>query len=144
MEVTPLTKDDQLADTRRDKHLRGCDCKPCVGRRSRARGMKKQRTARKLMKVPNPRFSSQNSNEEAWQGAVRCEVKSGANDTNPIATRFLAAERQSEASRAIGDTRPFVHIAMPPGFGSEGIVSFRLSDIARVVGDLNEVFEQWD
>lgn len=106
--------------------------------------MKKQRVARKAMKVPNPRFASQNSNEEAWAGAVRCEVKSGANDTNPIATRFLAAEKQSEASRAIGDTRPFVHIAMPPNMGSEGIVSFRLSDIARVVQDLNEVFSEWD
>lgn len=118
----PLTK---------NGHVRGCGCRPCIGRRSRQGGLAKQRAARKKLGVPNARFHGQNGNEENWAGPFRVEVKSGA-QTNPAATRYLKDEAQSESKRAIGDTRPFLDVLMPPGM-TDGIVQLRVSTWRQVV-----------
>lgn len=77
-------------------------------------------------------FRGANGNEENWRGPFRAEVKSGA-QAGPVATRFLAAESQSEVTRPIGDTRPFVFVAMPNGWGDEGLVVVRVSKLADLI-----------
>jgi hypothetical protein len=57
---------------------------------------------------------------------LRVEIKAGA-QVQPIATRFELAEHQSEQQRPLGDVRPFVFVAMPDDWGSEGLVIMRLS-----------------
>jgi hypothetical protein len=69
--------------------------------------------------------------EENLRGPFRIEVKAGA-QVKAVATKFLAAEKQSEASRPIGDNRPFVFVAMPDGM-SDGFAVVRLSQLDRVV-----------
>lgn len=121
---------------------RTCSCRPCIGRRSRSEGLRKQRLARRAAERATgrraARFAGQLGNEESWQGLpVRIEVKSGDRDTLPVAVRFLACEDQSEANRPIGDVRPFVAVLMPPGWGCEGLVICRLSqwrDISALIG----------
>jgi hypothetical protein len=44
----------------------------------------------------------------------------------------LAARSQSEASKSLGDIRPFAMIAMPDGM-SDGIVLMGLDDFAELV-----------
>jgi hypothetical protein len=107
-------------------HSHGCKCRSCVGRRSRTQGLKKQRHAKKLLGVPSNRFHGQDGNEENWRGLFRIEVKSGKQVGH--AKWFFRAEAQSDANRAIGDSRPFLFVAMPEGMGSEGFVTLRLSD----------------
>lgn len=111
------------------RHVRGCPCKSCLGRRSRRSGVSKQRVARKAMGIAGPSMGA--DHEENWRGNVRLEVKSGAREASPVQTRFLACEAQSEASRPIGDNRPFAAIFMPPGT-SEGFVVVRLSQLEEV------------
>jgi len=64
----------------------------------------------------------------------RVEVKAGA-QVGPIATRFDAARVQSESSKALGDIRPFLMVAMPDG-RSDGIVLMRLEEFAMLVAVL--------
>jgi hypothetical protein len=61
----------------------------------------------------------------------RVEVKAGG-QVGPIATRFDAARSQSEASKALGDVRPFAMIAMPDG-SSDGIVLMSLTEFAELL-----------
>lgn len=115
---------------------RTAPCVSCRGRRSRRSGMLKQREARKALEVVTgaqaARFSGQLGNEESWSGLpLRVEVKSGA-QCNPIWTRFAAAEVQAEANNAIGNTKPFLLIAMGTRT-TDGLVVCRLSQLARVV-----------
>ena len=93
--------------------------------------MKKQRLARRRAGVPDAKFHGQGGNEENWRHANwRIEVKSGK-QVNPVATRFLLAEAQAAVAKAQGDPRGFMLIAMPEGWGSEGLVVMRLSDWER-------------
>jgi hypothetical protein len=69
--------------------------------------------------------------EEHWGGFFRVEVKAGA-QVGPIATRFNQARLQSEASKSLGDIRPFAMIAMPDG-SSGGIVLMTLDEFAELV-----------
>jgi len=66
---------------------------------------------------------------------VRYESKAGA-QVGPIATRYLAAEKQSEQARATGDVRPFVFLAMPDEWGTDGLIVFRLSRAVDVIASL--------
>lgn len=116
-----------------EKHPRNCPCKPCLGRRSRRKGKDKQNAARKRLGVPKTRNASQSSNEENWRHYFRVEVKAGA-QVGPVATKFLAMEKQADQNKAQGDPRPFLGVAMPDGWGNEGIVLVRLSDWERHVG----------
>lgn len=98
--------------------------------------MRKQREARKALEALTgaqaARFSGQLGNEEAWTGlGLRVEVKSGA-VAGPVWTKYAAAEAQSNASKAIGDVRPFVFIAMGTRT-TDGLMVCRLSELGRVV-----------
>lgn len=107
-------------------HVRGCTCPRCQGARNRRKGLAAQRVARRQLGVPDAKVRAALSDEEAWRGPFRVEVKSGA-QVRPLATRFLAAEAQAEASHATGDPRPFMFVAMPEHMGHDGIVALRLS-----------------
>lgn len=116
---------------------RGAPCRPCLGRRNRRKGLAKQRKARKALGVPDSRFHGQLGNEENWRGIFRAEVKAGQ-QVKAMTTRFLMAEKQSDANKAIGDSRPFAFVAMPDGT-SDGLVCVRLSVWrTTVVPALNE------
>lgn len=110
----------------RNGHVKRCPCRRCDGRRSRQRGLKKQREARKAIGVPLARFHGQLGNEENWRHVFRVEVKSGKQVG--AMGQFVRAEKQSDANKAIGDARPFMFVAMPEGWGSEGLAIMRLSD----------------
>lgn len=77
------------------------------------------------------------SDEELFSGALRVEVKSGA-QVRPMDTAFQKARKQSEAARAHGDVRPFVMIAKAQPGSKDGIVAFRESDIRAVAYALAE------
>lgn len=109
-------------------HIRNCKCPKCQGKRNRSKGDTKALKARKVLGIGG----ANTRHEELWGGNIRVEVKAGA-QVNPIATRFIAAERQSEHHRPIADVRPFVFIAMPDGM-SDGLVVMRLSAFAKYTG----------
>jgi hypothetical protein len=93
--------------------------------------MRKQRQARKGL-VPDPLWHSELAHEENWRGNFRFEVKSG-NQVKGVASRYLAAENQSLMAKPFGDLRPFAFIAMPDGWGSEGLVVVRKSVFAALL-----------
>ncbi len=134
--VTPYTKDDQLRNFGKDgqRHPRGCDCRPCMGKRNRRSGLTKQRAARQLLGVPLTKLASMSSNEENWRHRFRIEVKSGL-QVKAMYTRFLGAEKQAGANKADGDPRGFMFVAMPKDT-SDGLVCIRLSTWARDVAPL--------
>lgn len=106
--------------------VRNCDkarCPRCRGRNNKRSGGRDQRAAQKAIGVPRSTIST--GHEENAQGAVRFEHKSGA-QAGPVFTRFLKSEAQSEASRPIGDPRPFVATFSVKGT-TETLVVFRLS-----------------
>lgn len=112
-------------------HARGCPCRRCLGSRSNKGGHRKQGKA--LRGIGAPRAVR---NEENIGGTLRTEVKSGAT-AQPVWTKFLASEKQSEQNRPRGDGRPFVAVFMPEGT-SDGLVVFRLSNLAETVQALYE------
>lgn len=140
----PKRKEDQARPWACSKENEDCTrtspCPSCLGRRNRARGRRKQRLAQRGIGIPLTRFHTNNGAEENWQGLVRAEVKSGK-QVQSLAARYLAAEAQSEAARAIGDTRPFIFLAMPLGWGSDGIVAYRVSKAGEVLNALLEMRE---
>lgn len=116
-------------------------CRSCLGARNRRKGMRKQREARKTLEkvfdAEAAKFIGQLGNEEAWTGlAVRVEVKSGA-QVRPVWTRFIVAEEQSQRSRAIGDNRPFLMVAMAD-HTTDGLAIVRLSQLAALLEALND------
>lgn len=111
-------------------------CTSCRNRRNQSSGKRKQREARKALEAVTgtqaARFSGALANEEGWAGLpLRVEVKSGA-QAGPIWTRYAAAEIQAEANNAIGNTKPFVLVAMGQRT-TDGLVVCRLSQLSRVV-----------
>lgn len=116
---------------RPDRHgarrIRGCGDPAARGKRNRAKGDSKARRARKTLGVAG----ANSRHEEHWAGALRLEVKAGA-QVSPIATRFNAARRQSDAQRALGDVRPFAMVAMPDDT-RDGIVLMSLNEFANLV-----------
>lgn len=111
---------------------RGCSCRRCLGKRSRAKGDDKARRARKALGIPG----ANTRHEELLGGGVRWEAKAGA-QIQPMWTAFLKAWAQSEEQRAIGDHRPFVMTAAPDNT-KEQLFSCRLSDLPEVVAALAE------
>jgi hypothetical protein len=127
MDVTPRFKEPS------DRHPRGCNCRPCIGRRNRREGLRKQREARKRLGVPANKFGD--SNEERWADQLwSTEVKSGSG-LRPVLTAWLKAEAQIAANQADhGDRhRPPRVVLMPAGWGSEGLVVVRLASWEAVV-----------
>ena len=113
---------------------RGCDCRRCLGRRSKEKGGKRQARAARAVGIPRSNLSP--GHEEFLGGTVRIEVKAGA-QVGPILTRYRAMEAQSEAARPFGDSRPFVGVAMPEGV-SWGIVMIRTDRLPEAVAALAE------
>lgn len=116
------------------RRVKGCGDPVARGKRNRSKGDAKARRARKKLGL----FATGKAgsrHEEHWVGAFRVESKAGA-QVSPIATRFFAAKAQSDASKAIGDIRPFVMIAMPDGT-SEGICLMTLTEFAELTALLS-------
>lgn len=112
--------------------VRGCVCHHCLGKRNRAKGDSKARTARKALGIAG----ANTRHEELWGGALRVEMKSGG-QVRPVFTAFRNAEAQSELARPFGDSRPFCLVALPDKT-SDGLVVFRLSQAAAVLEALAE------
>lgn len=110
------------------RRVKGCGDPRARGKRNRAKGDSKARRARKQLGIAG----ANTRHEELWGGDLRVEVKAGA-QVGPIATRYFAAEQQSQQHRAIGDPRPFALIAMPDGT-TEGLVVMRLSKFKELFG----------
>ena len=114
------------------RRVKGCSDPTARGKRNRSKGDSKARSARKRLQIGG----ANTRHEELWGGALRVEMKAGA-QINPIATRFNEAKQQSEAARPLGDTRSFAMVAMPDGT-KKGIVLMDLDDFAQF---LNIVLE---
>jgi hypothetical protein len=100
-------------------------------KRSRTKGDSKARRARKKLGLSATGNAGTRHEEDVGRLDFRVEVKSGA-QVGPIATRFNQARLQSEASKSLGDIRPFAMIAMPDG-SSDGIVLMTLDEFAELV-----------
>ena len=135
MEVDPRFKPDTIdcpcgcgafGVPTKNGHPKGCKdtCPSCRGRRNRQRGKRAEREMRKRVGASVATTMHAAIGEEAWTHQVfRDECKAGA-QVGPIATRFLAAERQAEQNRRIGDNRAFRYLARPDGMPG-GIVCLR-------------------
>jgi hypothetical protein len=115
-------------------------CPSCRGARNRRSGMRKQREARKALEQTSgtiaARFVGQLGAEESWHGLpVRVEVKSGA-AAKVVQTKYRLAREQSDASKAIGDCRPFLFVAMPPGT-TDGLAVIALSELSALLEALS-------
>lgn len=113
---------------RPEGHIRGCVCARCRGQRNRSKGDAKARKARKALGIEGVN----SRHEELWGGAIRLEVKAGA-QIKPVFTAYLRCEIQSEQHRPIGDPRPFALVAMPDGT-SDGLIVMRLSQFVKLTG----------
>jgi hypothetical protein len=115
-------------------------CRACLGARNRRSGLRKQRAARKSLEqtfqTDAARFVGMLGNEESWQLPIRVEVKSGA-QVRTVWTKFLLAEEQSNASRAVGDLRPFVQVVMAD-HTSDGLAVMRLSQLQQILEALSQ------
>lgn len=120
------------ADRRGVRRVRGCADPAARGKRNRRKGDSKARRARKKLGLGG----HLTRHEENWGGALRVEIKAGA-QVKTIATKFNLAKAQSDAAKALGDIRPFAMVAMPDG-SSEGIVLMTLSEFSDIVSLLME------
>jgi len=143
-EVWPddLSKEAQLARSPGGNRLcpttrepkRSCSCFSCRGTRNRRKGQVKQRQARKQLekafgKPAGPSVTS-TAHEETWRLPVRPEVKSGG-QAKTVDTFYRNTKAQSDLQKAIGDTRPFMAIAMVDG-STDGLGVMRLSDFIQL------------
>ena len=133
--IRDLHRDDVTPVAKRTRRRKACSyvlcteenlCVFCRNSENRKRGLRKQRLAQRGIDVGQLHRHTQGSNEENWRGPFATEVKSGK-QTSGVARCFLDAEKQMLVRKAIGDPRPMRVIAMPDGFGSDGIVMVRLS-----------------
>ncbi len=119
------------------RRVRTCGDPVARGKRNKKSGARKQSAA--ATKIGIPRSSLRPGHEEFLPGALRIEVKSGA-QVGPIWTRFLNAEAQSEAQRSVGDHRPFAFIAAPAGTKRQLLVC----DLDRIVEVCTAILENWE
>lgn len=121
-------------------HVRGCPCRRCMGKRNRKSGLARQSVARKALGIPGQKFGD--ANEERWADNMFAnEVKSGK-QCGPLANWWARVEAQVLANRAEhGDRRrPVRAVAMPEGWGDDGIVAMRLSAYRELVAPALEHF----
>ena len=130
--VTGCPKFGTLGREARDgrRRIKGCGDPVARGKRNRSKGDSKARRARKKLGLAAT-GNAGTRHEEHWGGLFRVEVKAGS-QVGPIATRFLSARAQSEASKSLGDVRPFAMIAMPDGM-SDGIVLMSLEEFSELL-----------
>jgi hypothetical protein len=116
------------------RHVRGCVCKRCMGKRNRSKGLTKQREARKRLGVaPSHKFGD--ANEENWNDPIFAnEVKSGA-QIKPAVTAWTRIETQVKGNESdFGSRRkPCRAVLMPDNWGKEGLVMLRLSTWEEIV-----------
>ncbi len=110
------------------------------GLNNKNKGRRKQNLARKKLKIPDTKFRSQMGHEENWRGAVKVEVKAGK-QVQTIWKKYQDAKIQSTHNNIIGDTRPFVFVAMPDGT-TNGLVIFELDKLEEVVFSFLETWEE--
>ena len=110
------------------------------GLTNKNKGRRKQNLARKKLRIPDTKFRSQMGNEESWQGQVRVEVKAGK-QVQPIWNKYLKAKEQSDSNKNIGDTRPFMFVAMPDGT-TNGLVIVELDKLDEIVFALLDTWEE--
>lgn len=144
--MNDLSKEAQLARSpggaskcaRTGTPKRSCTCPSCRGRRNKGKGQRKQREVRKILNLRPEKWRGRTGNEETWVASnLRFEVKAGA-QVQPVATRYVAARQQSDAARAVGDTRPFCFVACPDG--STPLVVIRADELAAAVAAF---VEEW-
>jgi hypothetical protein len=114
--------------------VRGCRCRRCIGKNNRRSGLAKQSKARKALGIPATKFGD--SNEERWADTLFAnECKSGK-QCGPLLNWWRRVEAQVLANEAdFGDRRrPVRAIAMPEGWGQDGLVVIRLSTWRELVG----------
>jgi hypothetical protein len=116
---------------------RACKCARCRGRVNKRKGQRKQ--AKAVTALGIPRSSIHPGHEEFLPGALRVEVKAGA-QIKPAVTAYLKCEVQSEAARPVGDHRPFVAVFCPDG-SSRMFAMFDLGALDDVVA---AVVENWE
>lgn len=119
---------------------RSCKCRSCIGRRNRRKGQRKQSknlAALEQITGTQAKWRGRRGNEEtADHLPVRYENKAGREGgANTIWTHYQRAETQSEASRAVGDVRPFVATFSPDGT-TEGLFVCRISKLPDVIAAL--------
>jgi hypothetical protein len=99
-----------------------------MGKRNRAKGLTKQREARKRLGVaPSNKFGD--ANEENWKDPIFAnEVKAGA-QIKPAVNAWLRIEAQVLRNQSdFGSLRkPCRAVLMPDDWGKEGLVMVRLS-----------------
>ena len=118
------------------RRVRGCNDPAARGKRNRTKGDAKARHARRKLGL-SATGNAGSRHEEHWSGFFRVEIKAGA-QVGPIETRFRAAKQQSEASKALGDIRPFVMVAMPEGV-SGGIALMTLDEFVQLTNLIKDV-----
>ena len=114
-----------------NRRIRGCGDPSARGKRNKQKGQRTQRKVANKLGIP---AGMGGGNEETWQSSLRIEVKSGA-QVRPAVTAYLRQKTQSEASRPIGDNRPFAAVAVYEGFE---IVMFEIDRVSDVVAALAE------
>ena len=124
------------------RRIKGCGDPVARGRRSRTKGLKKQRDARKALGVaPSHKFGD--ANEERWNDPLFAnEVKSGK-QIQPAVNAWLRIEGQVRSNEAhFGSRRkPCRAVLMPDDWGNEGIVMVRLSTWRDLIAPaLNEYY----
>lgn len=105
------------------RHAKGCvSCPSCRGRKNRSNGNVGQREAarRAGVKKAGSFFAG---HEEQYDGPTRIEVKVGA-QIKPMVTAFDKCKAQSEVSRPVGDSRPFVLHVRPLPNGKRQLTTF--------------------
>ena len=122
------------------RRIKGCGDPVARGKRNRTKGDSKARMARRKLGL-SATGNAGSRHEEHWGGFFRVESKAGA-QVGPIATRFYDAKNQSDASKALGDIRPFAMIAMPDG-KSDGIVLMTLNEFAELIVLIQTVQENF-
>ena len=114
-----------------NRRIRGCGDPSARGKRNKQKGQRTQRRIANRLNIP---AGIGGGNEETWRSQLRLEVKAGA-QVRPAITAYLKQKAQSEASRPIGDNRPFAAIA---SHENVDIVMFELDAIRDIVAALEE------
>lgn len=125
------------------RRIRGCNDPTARGKRSRTKGLSKQRTARKRLGVaPSNKFGD--ANEENWQDTLFAnEVKSGK-QTGTVVTAWdrIDAQVRSNESDYGSRRKPTRAILMPDDWGKEGLVIIKLSTWQELVAPaMHEYYE---
>lgn len=115
------------------RRVPGCGDPVAIGKRNRSKGDRKAAAARKALNLVGPNTR----HEEHWRGHLLVESKAGA-QVGPIWTRYLAARAQAEASRAIGDLRPFVFVAAP-----DNAPTLLVVELSKVLEVAAAIVEDW-